>query len=170
MITGLVRRRSLAVSRGEWQCGAVNELRELRRNAAFSQRDLAALLDVPLNTLRMWDSGLRHPPAHVVARARDALASWAKQRELLPLGELAKELGVHIRTLQAAARTGRLETHFCVRSVFGRPMRSPSEPLASSFSSRTIGALAASRCVRFPSQVFPTTTMSTSEICVGGCG
>jgi ribosome-binding protein aMBF1 (putative translation factor) len=41
----------------------------------------------------------------------------------LPLRELAKELGVHIRTLQAAARTGRLQTHFSVRSVFGRPIR-----------------------------------------------
>ena len=133
MITGLVRRRSLAVSRGEWQCGAVNELRELRRDAAFSQRDLAALLGVPLNTFRMWDSGLRRPPAHVVARARDALASWAKQRELLPLGELAKELGVHIRTLQAAARTGRLETHFSVRSVFGRPMRFASRAAGEQF-------------------------------------
>jgi hypothetical protein len=43
--------------------------------------------------------------------------------ELLTLEDLAKALGVHIRTLQAAARTGRLEVEFGVRSVFGRPLR-----------------------------------------------
>jgi hypothetical protein len=41
----------------------------------------------------------------------------------LPLDQLAKELHVHLRTLQAAARTGRLEAHFSVRSAFGRPIR-----------------------------------------------
>src|SRR5262249_328691 len=46
-----------------------------------------------------------------------------RQLELLSLAELAKELGVHVRTLQAAARTGRLKAQFSVRSVFGRPMR-----------------------------------------------
>jgi hypothetical protein len=46
--------------------------------------------------------------------------------KLLPLAELARELGVHVRTLQAAARTGRLETQFTVRSV-GRPMRFASQ-------------------------------------------
>jgi hypothetical protein len=34
----LVYQRSLYVTRGEWQCGVVNELRQLRRNAALSQR------------------------------------------------------------------------------------------------------------------------------------
>jgi len=58
------------------------------------------------------------------------LAVHAKQRELLPLAKLANELGVHVRTLQAAARSGRLEAQFSVRSVFGRPMR---------FASRTAG-------------------------------
>jgi hypothetical protein len=41
----------------------------------------------------------------------------------LPLAELARELGVHIRTLQVAAQTGRLKTQFSARTVFGRPMR-----------------------------------------------
>ena len=36
----------------------VNELRELRRAADLSQRQLADLLDIPFNTFRMWDSGL----------------------------------------------------------------------------------------------------------------
>ncbi len=123
MRTGLICRRSLYVSRREWQCGRVNELRELRRTAALSQQEIADLLKVPVNTFRMWDSGMRRPPADVITRARAALAARAKQRELLPLAQLAQELGVHIRTLQAAARTGRLETHFSVKSVFGRPRR-----------------------------------------------
>lgn len=41
----------------------------------------------------------------------------------MSLAALAMELGVHVRTLQAAARTGRLRAHLSVRSVFGRPMR-----------------------------------------------
>lgn len=52
-----------------------------------------------------------------------AIAQQKRRHELLPLDHLATELGVHIRTLQAAARTGRLEAHFSVRSAFGRPVR-----------------------------------------------
>jgi DNA-binding transcriptional regulator YiaG len=114
----------------------VNELRRLRRNAGLSQREFAERLDVPLNTFRMWDSGLRRPPAQIVAQAREALAAQARQRQLLPLAELAKELGVHVRTLQAAARTGRLETQFSVRSVFGRPIRRASRAAGERFIAR----------------------------------
>ena len=39
------------------------------------------------------------------------------------LPKLARELNVHVRTLQAAARTGRLEVTYSTRSVFGRPQR-----------------------------------------------
>ena len=111
----------------------VNELRELRRAADLSQRQLADLLDVPLNTFRMWDSGLRRPPAHLVTRTREILAAEARRHELLPLARLAGELGVHIRTLQAAARTGRLRTRFSARSVFGRPMRFASRDAGEQF-------------------------------------
>jgi len=114
----------------------VNALRQLRRDVALSQRELANLLEVPVNTFRMWDSGLRPPPLHVVTRAREVLASRAKRNELLPLDQLAKELGVHIRTLQAAARTGRLEAHFGVRSAFGRPIRSASRGAGEQFLAR----------------------------------
>jgi DNA-binding XRE family transcriptional regulator len=133
VITGLVFRRSLYVARHEWQSGSVNELRELRRHANLTQRAMAALVQIPLNTFRMWDSGLRCPPTHVIARAREAIALHARRREPLPLAELAKELGVHVRTLQAAARTGRLETQFSVRSVFGRPMRHASRAAGDEF-------------------------------------
>jgi transcriptional regulator with XRE-family HTH domain len=132
-ITGLVIRRSLYGEVRPWHCEDVNELRELRRNANATQRDLAELLNIPMNTFRMWDSGLRRPPVHIVTQARGALAARAKQRQLLPLAELAKELGVHVRTLQAAARTGRLETQFSVRSAFGRPIRSASRDAGERF-------------------------------------
>lgn len=111
----------------------MNELRELRRAAGLSQRQLADLLDIPLNTFRMWDSGLRRPPAHSVTRIREALAAQSRRHELLPLARLARELGVHIRTLQAAARTGRLKTQFSARSVFGRPMRFASRDAGEQF-------------------------------------
>jgi DNA-binding XRE family transcriptional regulator len=59
----------------------------------------------------------------IAKRAREVMAARAKERELLPLDQLARELGVHLRTLRAAARTGRLDAHVSVRSVFGRPIR-----------------------------------------------
>ena len=124
VITGHACRRSLYDRRNEWHgVRSLNALRQLRRNADLSQRDLAELLDVPLNTLRMWDSGLRPVLARMLLRARAAVGHHAHQTELLPVAELAKEFRVHVRTLQAAVRTGRLAAHFSVKSVFGRPRR-----------------------------------------------
>jgi transcriptional regulator with XRE-family HTH domain len=111
----------------------MNELRELRRDADLTQRDLAALLGVPVNTLRMWDSGLRPVPPHMLLRARAAVEHHARQKELLPLAQLAEEFHVHVRTLQAAARTGRLAVQFSVKSVFGRPRRLATRAAAEQF-------------------------------------
>jgi DNA-binding transcriptional regulator YiaG len=111
----------------------VNELRQVRRGANLSQQEFARLLGVPVNTFRMWDSGLRPAPVPIVKRAREALDAFARRHELLSLEQLAKELGVHVRTLQAAARTGRLEAHFSVQSVFGRPIRSASRAAGDQF-------------------------------------
>ncbi|HTI37242.1 MAG TPA: helix-turn-helix transcriptional regulator [Vicinamibacterales bacterium] len=86
----------------------MNTLRELRRDASLSQRALAELLDVPVNTLRMWDSGLRSAPPHMLLRVRKAIACHAERTELMPLAQLAQEFHVPVRTLQAAVRTGRL--------------------------------------------------------------
>ena len=123
MITGLVCRRSLYVSRGEWQCGAVNELRQLRRDGNLSQQEFAALIGVPLNTFRMWDSGLRPVPLLVLLRSQAAVTVHMRNAERLSLDQLAREFGVHERTLRAAARTGRLHVTFSSRSAFGRPIR-----------------------------------------------
>jgi hypothetical protein len=86
--------------------------------------------------LRTWDSGRRRVPRVVLQPARDVVAHHRRQEELLPLAELASELGVHVRTLQAAARTGRLRAHFSVRSVFGRPMRCASRAAGQLFLAR----------------------------------
>lgn len=114
-------------------CSAMNELREIRRSAGLGQREFASLLSVPLETLRTWDSGRRQVPVPMLHRATAAVAQDKRQRELLPLDQLARELHVHLRTLQAAARTGRLEAHFSVRSVFGRPIRAASRAAGEQF-------------------------------------
>jgi hypothetical protein len=50
---------------------------------------IAKLLDVPVNTFRMWDSGLRPVPAPIFVRARTVVMHHARQTELLPLSQLA---------------------------------------------------------------------------------
>jgi DNA-binding transcriptional regulator YiaG len=102
---------------------AMNELRELRRAIGLGQREFATLLSIRLETFRPWDSGRRLVSIAVLQRAREVVAHHQRQHEQLPLDQLAKELHVHVRTLQAAVRTGRLDAHFSVKSVFGRPRR-----------------------------------------------
>jgi len=124
LITGLVRRRSLYCSARAWHgVDAMTALREVRRGANLTQQELATLLDVPLNTFRMWDSGLRPTPPHLLERASLAMTEHSRDSELLSLDQLAVELGVHQRTLRAAARIGRLRVQFSIRSAFGRPIR-----------------------------------------------
>jgi DNA-binding transcriptional regulator YiaG len=114
-------------------CAAMNELRELRRAIGLGQRGFAALLSIPLETFRPWDSGRRVVSVAVLQRAREAVSHYQRQHERLPLCQLAKELHVHIRTLQAAVRTGRLTAHFAVQSVFGRPKRLATRAAAEQF-------------------------------------
>jgi DNA-binding transcriptional regulator YiaG len=111
----------------------MNELRDLRRATGLGQREFAALLSVPLETLRTWDSGRRQIPAPMLQRAREAMAHHTRQTELLPLDQLANEFHVHLRTLQAAVQTGRLDAHFSVKSVFGRPRRLATRAAAQQF-------------------------------------
>lgn len=101
----------------------MSELRDLRRAVDLKQEEFAALLAVPLETLRTWDSGRRPLPADILQRARKVVAARPRDTELLSLDQLARELGVHQRTLRAAARTGRLDVKFSSKSVFGRPVR-----------------------------------------------
>src|SRR5437660_8959887 len=80
-------------------CAAMNELRELRRAIGLGQREFAALLSIPLETFRPWDSGRRVVSAVVLQRARETIVHHQRQHELLTLNQLAMELHVHIRTL-----------------------------------------------------------------------
>lgn len=128
---------ALRLASGMACCVSVNELRELRRAKGLGQREFAQLLCVPVETFRTWDSGRRGVPGEVMERARLLVANYQLGRldkpandlnvsvvaEFLSLDHLASEIGVHPRTLRAAARTGRLEVQFLVRSVFGRPIR-----------------------------------------------
>jgi DNA-binding transcriptional regulator YiaG len=56
-----------------------------------------------------------------------------KEAEPLPLKRLAKELDVHVQTLQRAVRNGRLQARFSTRSVFGQPCRSATRAAAARF-------------------------------------
>ena len=53
---------------------------ELRHKLAMTQSDLAALLDVPVNTLSRWETGSTAPDAHALA----AIYSVARERDLRP--------------------------------------------------------------------------------------
>lgn len=108
---------------GTWQCVCVTELRVLRLEMERTQVQLAEALSVPVNTLRMWDSGLRKAPDWIMGAARALAAEQHHQCELLPLHALAAELGIHKSTLEGAIRSGRLRAQFSTRSVFGRPIR-----------------------------------------------
>ena len=72
-----------------------------------TQSAFAAQLNVPLETYRPWDAGRREPPPQLLTRAR-TLAGYPDETVLLPLPVLALMIGVHVRTLHAAARSGRL--------------------------------------------------------------
>jgi DNA-binding transcriptional regulator YiaG len=89
----------------------------------MSQGELAGVLGVPCNSLRMWDSGLRPTPSAALDKARVAAEEAVRDLQPLTLPVLATQLNVHLRTLQAAARTGRLAVQYSERSVFGRPLR-----------------------------------------------
>ena len=156
MTSGHECRRSLYCSRNEWHGDRwMYELRELGRSANLGQREFAALLSVPLETLRTWDSGRRAVPIRVMQRAAATIANHKQQQELLPLDQLANELGVHIRTLQAAARTGRLEAHFGVRSAFGRPIRSASRAAGERFLARHYRCLSGQEICPLPLPTVP---------------
>ena len=94
-------------------------MRTYRRALGVSQSAFAAQLHVPLETYRPWDSGRREPPPHLLTRAR-TLAGYPDETVLLPLPVLASMIGVHVRTLHAAARSGRLVVTYDTRTTFRR--------------------------------------------------
>ena len=103
-------------------------LRECRIALGQSQAAFAATLGASPESYRTWDAGRRAPPPKVLARAR-ALATHRDDHELLPLPVLALLVGVHVKTLRAAARDGRLPVTYETRTTF-RHLRARATPAA----------------------------------------
>jgi DNA-binding transcriptional regulator YiaG len=98
-----------------------NEIRGVRLRLRLSQPQFATLLGVSAETYRTWDSGRRLVPDAWLEKAR-ALAATNDPNRLWSLQELATELGVHVRTLRDAARSGRLDVLYENRVVFRNPV------------------------------------------------
>ena len=94
-------------------------LRECRIALGQSQAAFAALLGVSAESYRTWDAGRRATPPLVMVRAR-VIATHRDYHALLPLPVLALLIGVHVKTLRAAARDGRLPVTFDTRTTFRR--------------------------------------------------
>src|SRR5580765_3911247 len=94
-------------------------LRRCRRALGLSQAQFAADLSVPLETYRTWDSGRRPVRSEVLTRA-NACALRHDPHALLPLDTLALLVHVHVRTLHAAAKDGRLRVTYDTRTTFRR--------------------------------------------------
>ena len=94
-------------------------LRECRIALGQSQAVFAAMLGVSPESYRTWDAGRRATPPKILARAR-ALATHRDDHALLRLPVLALLIGVHVKTLQAAARDGRLPVTYDTRTTFRR--------------------------------------------------
>jgi DNA-binding transcriptional regulator YiaG len=92
-------------------------LRECHRTLALSQSIFAAQLGVPLETYRTWDSGWRPVRPDILTRANE-LALRADPHALRPLATLARLIHVHVKTLHAAAKDGRLRVTYDTRTTF----------------------------------------------------
>ena len=94
-------------------------LRECRIALGQSQAAFAAMLGASPESYRTWDAGRRATPLKILARAR-ALATHRDDHALLPLSVLALLIGVHVKTLRAATRDGRLPVTYDTRTTFRR--------------------------------------------------
>ena len=103
-------------------------LRKCRIALGKSQAAFAALLGVSAESYRTWDAGRRATPPLVMVRAR-VIATHRDDHALLPLPVLALLIGVHVKTLRATARDGRLPVTFDTRTTFRR-LRARATPAA----------------------------------------
>ena len=92
-------------------------LRQCRHALALSQSSFAAQLGVSLETYRTWDSGRRPVRPDILTRANE-LALRADPHALPPLEMLARLIHVHVKTLHAAAKDGRLRVTYETRTTF----------------------------------------------------
>ena len=102
-------------------CGVVepHTLRACRIALGQSQAAFAARLGVSAESYRTWDARRRATPPKMLARAR-ALATHRDDHARLPLPVLALLIGVHVKTLRAAARDGRLPVTYDNKTTFRR--------------------------------------------------
>ena len=107
---------------GQMRPAGPNEIRRLRWRLRLSQPQFARVLGASPETYRTWDAGRRAVPDALLGKARE-LAAVEDPRRLWSLQELAAELGVHVRTLRDAARSGRLDVTYENRVVFRHPIR-----------------------------------------------
>ena len=103
-------------------------LRACRITLGQSQAAFAATLGASPESYRTWDAGRRATPLKILARAR-TLATHRDDHALLPLPVLALLIGVHVKTLRAAARDGRLPVTYDTRTTFRR-LRARATPAA----------------------------------------
>ena len=93
-------------------------MRQHREALGLSQAQFARALKVSAETYRTWDSGRRRPPPDVIAKAQKL--SEAGPDVPVAVHLLAAELGIHVRTLRAAAVDGRMRATFATKSYFGK--------------------------------------------------
>ena len=103
-------------------------LRDCRIALGQSQAAFATMLGASPESYRTWDAGRRATPLKILARAR-ALATHRDDHALLPLPVLALLIDVHVKTLRAAARDGRLPVTYDTRTTFRR-LRARATPAA----------------------------------------
>jgi DNA-binding transcriptional regulator YiaG len=94
-------------------------LRQCREALGLSQARFATELGVPLDTYRAWDSARRRVRSEILTRA-NVRALHGDRQALLPLDTIALLIHVHVRTLHAAARDGRLRVRYDTRTTFRR--------------------------------------------------
>ena len=111
---------------------AFTVLRQIRTRLHLSQAECAAALGLAVETFRTWDAGRRPAPLAIVRRAQ-TLKAKRSAHERVPLQVLAHELHVHVRTLRAAARDGRLAATFSPRSYFGKLTATATREAAAQF-------------------------------------
>ena len=113
-------------------------LRDCRIALGQSQAAFAAMLGASPESYRTWDAGRRATPLKVLARAR-ALATHRDDHALLALPVLALLIGVHVKTLRAAARDGRLPVTYDTRTTFRRLRARATPAVAQQFRRRYFG-------------------------------
>ena len=103
-------------------------MRECRIALGKSQAAFAVMLGVSPESYRTWDAGRRATPPKILARAQ-ALATHRDDHALFPLPVLALLIGVHVKTLRAAARGGLLSVTYDTKTTFRR-LRARATPAA----------------------------------------